>query len=54
MRELIASMEKSLENKNWYAALVIALIIPDICGKIDNPKKSPTARYPIWYDNMLI
>ena len=53
MDELLLSIEKSLESKNWYAALAVALIIPDICGKIDNPQMNPGGRYPIWYEKYV-
>ncbi len=53
MEELLNSIEKSLESKNWYAALVVALILPDICGKIDNPNKCSRERYEIWFDKYM-
>ncbi|GMB00457.1 hypothetical protein [Pelosinus sp. IPA-1] len=53
MEELIASIEKSLDSKNWYAALAVALILPDICGKNDNPKKSSSERYKLWFDTYV-
>ena len=37
MRHFISAVNKSLENENWYAALFIALTLPDICGKIQYP-----------------
>lgn len=53
MKDLLASIEKSLENKNWYAALAVALILPDICGKIDNPLMYSSKRYEAWFDKYV-
>jgi hypothetical protein len=50
MNDLIASLEKSLETKNWYAALMIALTLPDIAGKVDSPNGSSSGRYASWFD----
>ena len=35
MENLIRSVELSLDHKNWYSALTLALILPDIAGKIE-------------------
>lgn len=53
LKELIISIEKSLESKNWHAALAVALILPDICGKIDTPDKHSRRRYEIWFDKYV-
>lgn len=39
MQSFLDSIKLSLETKNWYAALAVALTIPDICGSIANPKE---------------
>jgi hypothetical protein len=49
MEHLLEAIEKSLEDENWYSALVLSLIIPDICWKIDN-NKSSSKRYPERFD----
>ena len=51
MNELIKSIKNALKNNNWYAALFIALCIPDICGKLENPKEVPKDRYTKWFSN---
>lgn len=53
MENLLKSIENSLENKNWYSALVLSLILPDICGKIEDKNQSSTERYPVWFDKYL-
>ena len=37
MESLYRALESAITNKNWYAALFIALSIPDICGYIESP-----------------
>ena len=44
----------AVANENWYGALIIALILPDICGKIEFPTKPTNQRYPEWYDKYVI
>jgi hypothetical protein len=53
MRKLLKSIRKSLDNKNYYSALVLSLIIPDICGKLEHNNKNSSKRYPEWFDKYL-
>lgn len=53
MKELIESLQKATENKNWHAALFIALAIPDICGKFEYPSKKSGERYKKWFNEYL-
>lgn len=53
MENILKSIENSLQNKNWYSALVLSLILPDICGKIEGNNKSSSERYPEWFDKYL-
>lgn len=43
----------SLENKHYYSALSLALILPDICGSVEFPNKTVTERYIGWYDKYI-
>jgi hypothetical protein len=43
----------ALENKNYYAALVLSVTIPDICGKLEYPEKSSKERFKLWFDRYL-
>ena len=36
LQDIINQVEKSLEDKNYIAALALALTIPDKCGKIEH------------------
>src|SRR4030066_211862 len=53
MKNILKSIENSLQNKNWYSALILSLILPDICGKLENTSKSSSERYPEWFDKYL-
>ena len=54
MDNFINAVKSSIANKNWYSALTLALTLPDIAGKIDNPTMTSGKRYALWFnDNML-
>lgn len=54
MERFINSINKSLKNENWYSALGLALTVPDICGKIENPTKGSRARFVGWYNQYIL
>ena len=45
MRNFTNVFDKSLATENWYAALALALVIPDICGRLENPEMGSGERY---------
>ena len=53
MNKILDSIQKSLDNENWYSALVLSLIVPDICGKFEGESKSSSKRYPEWFNKYL-
>ena len=53
MRRFTLAIERALNDKNWYAALSLALIIPDVCGKIQYPEKKSQERYVAWFQKYL-
>jgi hypothetical protein len=48
------AVRKSLENKNWYAALTLALTLPDICGRLEFPNKNSSKRFIHWFNDYLL
>lgn len=51
MKHLTSAVEMSVGHGNWYSALTLALTLPDICSKIDEPtEKSSRKRYIRWTD----
>lgn len=53
MKELLKSLEIAIEQKNWYAALIIAITLPDIAGHIDYPNDGSQKRYVKWFDKYI-
>ncbi len=53
MQKIIDSIEKNLHDKNWYAALILSLILPDICAKIEGNYTNSSKRYPEWFNKYL-
>lgn len=51
MEKLIESIESSLEASSWYAALIAAITLPDIAGKIEYPTSH--TRYGNWFDTYV-
>ena len=49
MNQFINSIKNSLSNENWHAALISCLILPDVCGKIEDPNLSSKNRYLKWF-----
>jgi hypothetical protein len=52
MKNIINSIKNSLENKNWHSALILSLIVPDICGKLEGSGNS-SKRYLAWFNKYL-
>lgn len=48
------NIKQSLKNKCYFAALSLALTLPDMCGMAEYPEESSVAkRYIAWYDNYI-
>jgi len=54
MDNLSNALRSSIENKNWYGALFIALSVPDICGYIESPNSRSQARYEEWFKKYML
>lgn len=48
MDHLIGAVEKAIDEQNWYAALSLALTLPDICAKMEAPTQGSAKRYAAW------
>jgi hypothetical protein len=54
MRELLRSIGLSLQTRNWYAALALALTVPDICVSLEaDDEWTDGKRYAAWFDTNL-
>ena len=54
MENIISSIELSIEEKNYYGALFVALSAPDICGYLETPKDGSQARYERWIEKYML
>jgi hypothetical protein len=53
MKNIINAIEISLQSNNLYSALILSLVLPDICAKLEGSKRCSTERYPEWFDKYL-
>jgi hypothetical protein len=53
MKRFVSAVRSSVENQNWYSALFVALSLPDICGKLENPAKFSGDRYKDWFEKYM-
>ena len=54
MQHLVDAVRKSVSDKNWYAALTVALTLPDIAAKLDCRQGGSGARYVSWFNDYLL
>lgn len=54
MERFARSVEAALIHNNWYCALAISLTLPDICGRLENPKDGSKERYIKWWDSYVL
>lgn len=50
---LIEDMNRALDENCYLAALSIALMLPDICGKAEFPDEGTGKRYKGWFDKYV-
>jgi len=53
MIELVDAVRLSVESKNWFAALFLAITLPDVCGKLESPQAESRKRYEDWFNRYL-
>ncbi|SRR6266849_1921867 len=54
MQRLVTAIEQSVESQNWYAAIYVALTMPDVCAKLETPDGGrPGYRYKDWFNRYL-
>jgi hypothetical protein len=54
MNRFTDAIRQCLASQNWYAALFMALAMPDICSKLEHPSSSNSGlRYREWFDKYL-
>lgn len=53
MNHLTSGVRTSVITENWYAALGLALALPDICGWLEAPTTGSKDRYVRWCERYL-
>lgn len=56
MQQYLESMRKAVKDENWFAALFLALAMPDICAKLETPNipKGEIGKfYRDWFNRYL-
>lgn len=53
LQPFIDSVNLAIKQGNYYAALTVALTLPDICSKLAFPDKKSGERYSSWFDCYL-
>lgn len=54
MQRFVDSIRKSVEDKNWFSAIFMALAMPDVCGSLETPGKGNVGeRYRRWFNQYL-
>jgi len=48
LKAFLEAANQAINQRNWYAALVLSLTLPDICGWLENPGQPSTKRYVDW------
>lgn len=49
MQNFVAAVRQAVAAGNIYAALALALALPDMCGALVSPKARPSDRYKAWW-----
>lgn len=53
IEQYVKDVRRALKDKCYFAALSLALALPDICGRVEFPNKSVTEGYIGWYDRFI-
>jgi hypothetical protein len=54
MKRFTDAIAKAVVDKNWLAALALALTMPDVCGRMEHPKLGSERRYKAWWDKYML
>lgn len=53
MKHFIDAIGNAITSENYFAALMMALTLPDICGRLENPSSRSGARYINWFNQYM-
>ena len=50
MKRFVDAIRGAISQQNWHGALALALTVPDVCGRLENPALRSEKRYKAWWD----
>ncbi|WP_156921021.1 hypothetical protein [Fundidesulfovibrio putealis] len=53
MERFTKAVRAAIAQQNWYGALALALTLPDICGRLEDPSVKSKPRYKRWWDKYV-
>lgn len=53
MDRFTKAISDALDAENWFAALSLSLMLPDICGSLETPRAQNGERYKRWYTQWI-
>jgi hypothetical protein len=53
MQRFIHAIRTAVSGENWFAALFLALAVPDVCGALEDPSAGVGDRYKNWFNRYL-
>jgi hypothetical protein len=53
MKRFTESIRSAVSAENWFAALFLALAVPDVCGALEDPNAPVGDRYKSWFTRYL-
>ncbi|MEG8016787.1 hypothetical protein [Sphingomonas sp. LR55] len=54
MEEVIAGVHAAVDSNALYAALALALAVPDICARVETPDVGSAVRYSRWWNENAV
>ncbi len=54
MHDFTKAVRQAVQQRNWYAALALALALPDMCGRLEDPNIKSGPRYKTWWDKYVL
>jgi hypothetical protein len=54
MEHLVEGVGDAIAKESWYAAVTLALVLPDACAVIEHPLAHVGARYQAWANTYLV
>jgi len=53
MKRFTTAIRAAADAENWYAALSMALSLPDVCGRLEQPSVGSKKRYVAWFQKWI-